>query len=299
MYTWKHIKEEALQLMFAGESEAQDYLPGMPQAANFALCDLACTCAPILCEVTAVQFAPQNLLEEGCEALRLHEGEMAVKASAARAFGIEISGEDVSLVVEDADGVPLYRAQVRSADGFERHAAVLQTAQAITIRTSAEKPYYTRNISAVREAAVPQAGGTCAYDVKELAALCPGALAFSRMAEQDAVWYNGAPVAPMVQYDGAHIVRVPAHWQGELRFCYYGLPTAIAEDTPEDFVPELPEECLRLVPLYIASRLYAEDDLSQAVTYWNLYDAKRSELSSVYQSGLRTPQAWRAESGWV
>ena len=52
----------------------------------------------------------------------------------------------------------------------------------------------------------------------------------------------------------------------------------IDSDTPDDTVIELPEDACVLIPLYIASQLYKDDDISQSTAYRNEFEVGLQDL---------------------
>lgn len=47
-------------------------------------------------------------------------------------------------------------------------------------------------------------------------------------------------------------------------------PKPITDSTPDDYECELPDKWAKLIPYYMANRLYLEDDAQKAGYYWNL-----------------------------
>ena len=52
----------------------------------------------------------------------------------------------------------------------------------------------------------------------------------------------------------------------------------IDKDTSSDYELSLPEDACVLIPLYIASQLYKDDDISQATAYRNEFEAGLQDL---------------------
>lgn len=52
----------------------------------------------------------------------------------------------------------------------------------------------------------------------------------------------------------------------------------IESDTEDDYEFEIPEDACVLIPLYIASQLYKDDDISQATAYRNEFEAGLQDL---------------------
>lgn len=71
---------------------------------------------------------------------------------------------------------------------------------------------------------------------------------------------------------------VPAGVHGTLTLYYRALPQAITHQTPDWQPIDLDEEAAVLLPLYIASQLYKEDDLTIATGYRNEFEAALAQL---------------------
>lgn len=52
----------------------------------------------------------------------------------------------------------------------------------------------------------------------------------------------------------------------------------IDDDTDDDFVINYPEDACVLIPLYIASQLYKDDDISQSTAYRNEFETGLQDL---------------------
>ena len=52
----------------------------------------------------------------------------------------------------------------------------------------------------------------------------------------------------------------------------------VKADTPSSEVLELPEDACALIPLYIASQLYKDDDIAQATAYRNEFEVGLQDL---------------------
>lgn len=71
---------------------------------------------------------------------------------------------------------------------------------------------------------------------------------------------------------------IPAGVQGALALYYQALPKTITASTPDEEPIDLAAEAAVLLPLYIASQLYKEDDLTLATGYRNEFEAALTEL---------------------
>ena len=140
-----------------------------------------------------------------------------------------------------------------------------------------------------------QVQGNRLYRVRELAPdfmrLCPDRLTITDE-------YNNFYRINDYQFDGDDQLYVPGNYVGTLVIWYEALPAQVTEETPGDTTFELSEEAQRAIPLYIASQIFKEDDISMAVQYLNEYENVKSILASrasKTQSGGGFTSVW----GWV
>ena len=100
------------------------------------------------------------------------------------------------------------------------------------------------------------------------------------------------------QFDGDDQLYIPGTYTGTLVIWYEALPAQVTEQTPGDTTFDLSEEAQRAIPLYIASQIFKEDDISMAVQYLNEYENVKAILasrSSQTQSGGGFTSVW----GWA
>lgn len=147
----------------------------------------------------------------------------------------------------------------------------------------------------VSEEITEQVQGNRVYHVKELAPdfmrLCPDRLT---IADE----YNNFYRINDYQFDGNDMIYIPGTYTGTLVIWYEALPEQINEDTPGDTTFSLSEEAQRAVPLYIASQIFKEDDISMSVQYLNEYENTKAMLNAraqQTQSGGDFTSVW----GWA
>ncbi len=186
MKTWKQIKMECLGLLFSrtdggnlvslDNADVRDYVNEMPDAANYALRDLADVARPIIKSVEVIQDGLQN--------------------------------------------------------------------------------------------------GWVRYDLREIA---PN---FMRLVPNRIVWEHDGEYGRFTDYqqEGSGVLVFPGRVQGTFRVFYRAYPEEVEAGTPDDQTFELAAEALDLVPIYMASRLYKDDDIAIATDYLNEYQARRDEL---------------------
>lgn len=100
------------------------------------------------------------------------------------------------------------------------------------------------------------------------------------------------------QFDGDDLLYVPGSYTGTLAIWYEALPEDIDEDTPGETTFSLSEEAQRAVPLYIASQIFKEDDISMAVQYLNEYENVKAMLNA-RSSQTASGGGFTSVLGWV
>lgn len=72
---------------------------------------------------------------------------------------------------------------------------------------------------------------------------------------------------------GNRYLRFPENATGEFEYWYDSMPAEITQETSDDTVISIAPEAAVLIPLYMASELYKDDDLSTATYYRNEFEA--------------------------
>lgn len=84
--------------------------------------------------------------------------------------------------------------------------------------------------------------------------------------------------------------------KGTYTVYYKAYPADITEDTDDDYVLPLKPEVVVLIPLYMASQLYKEDDNSLATSYRNEFEVGFERLNKLISDST---QEFVSESGWI
>lgn len=94
---------------------------------------------------------------------------------------------------------------------------------------------------------------------------------------------------------GGHLLVVPKGIESVLVY-YNAKPARITENTPDAQEIDLPEDAAALVPMYMASQLYKDDDLAIATTYRNEFETAFERLQNRQAENIDTE--FTSESGW-
>lgn len=312
--TWGEIKRESLELMFSNTSHGEpveyemnaDYLLAMPAAANYALRDLASVSTPLYDTVHISHYMPRNMLGERYGAERSPGGTITRECEGAHSVYFELDSPcTVAVYVRYPSGARTYllNGAVTAANGFESHRYTTDADGTMVVEISSVYPFVARNFAMYAEQYrtnedVPQYDRFVRYDIAKMATdreLRPFMRLDPNMVVRTA---EGARIKSDQFYFEAPSEILFArglHGQFDVQYCAY--PKPVTDETADEELLDLPDEALDAVPLYIASRLYAEDDISQATLYLNQYMTRRAELSN-----MQTPlgdNTWVSESGWI
>lgn len=86
--------------------------------------------------------------------------------------------------------------------------------------------------------------------------------------------------------EGPGALVFPGRDAGRFRVFYRAYPQPVTAETPDHMTFALAAEALDLVPIYMASRLYKDDDIAVATNYLNEYQVRRAELAQTATDGL-------------
>ena len=97
--------------------------------------------------------------------------------------------------------------------------------------------------------------------------------------------------------EGGDVIVLSGRESGAYLICYEAYPEEVRADTPDGQTFSLAPEALDLVPVYMASRIYGEEDIALATHYLNQYHVRRSELA--LRGAVRpTGGGFASQSGW-
>ena len=90
---------------------------------------------------------------------------------------------------------------------------------------------------------------------------------------------------------------IPREKIGIFRIHYRAYPQRITLQTPDDYEMSLDPEVADLLPLYMASQIYMDDDLSVATSYRNYFEVGRDALSQ--EALVPKKEKFVTSSGWA
>lgn len=98
--------------------------------------------------------------------------------------------------------------------------------------------------------------------------------------------------------EAGRVLVLPAEEGGTWTLWYNAYPPELKADTAEDYELPLYPEMAALLPLYIASQVYKDDEVGVAVQYRNEFELGREALQAAARRGSMGQDHWRSTTGW-
>ena len=329
MTTWKDIKLATLQKMFSSngttiqaDSSTAEYIYAMPQAANEAL-QLLATAGKFIVKTLEIDVKPYaNLIGDTAGFKEYYiQGEghnMTFSAKGCHSLYLKVRGHaNVSIsypyIVHDEetgeDEVQLYEEVIEVSN--KEYASIKRILDnpdndVVTIVVEALFPTNVKNIALYAEKFevtydeeenpiydnVPDYERFIKYHMDKLLE------DFYQLYE---IYYEGP--------DKPYYLQVSSYYQeadktlvlqrsepGTYTVYYKAYPSQITLDTPDDYELALDPEVATLLPMYMASQLYKDDDNSISTVYRNEWEVAFERLSQ--NSNAPHKEEFTSESGW-
>ena len=151
--------------------------------------------------------------------------------------------------------------------------------EVITFTFTSEYPATVKNLAVYDSAfptddLVPEYGRYVKYELKSLA---PD---FYNLFDNSISYEDGNVYLNTTDYyrESDHILILPSDKPGMYTIYYHAYPVEITYDTEDDYVLPIDPEVAVLLPLYMASQLYPDDDLAIATTLRNQFEVGLDSL---------------------
>ena len=298
-WTWKDIKLAALQKMFAAEGNTipnddsvKDYVASMPQACNEALSILSRVGRYVKKSVMIAHNPIPNMLT-GFQDKQLLTESLTASMENARSYSFDYSGTGtLKIYIDDlpAQEIELDSKEYTTKKGFLSGSKVVFVFTPTYPLTISNLAFYPVAFATVDD--IPSYKDVIKYDLKELV---PD---FHRV---DEIYCDGINTkymsANIYGMEGDHILTLKSDKPGNYLVWYLSFPQLVTSATIDDYEFDLPDDFMLLVPMYIASEIYKEDDLAIATSYRNEFEV---ELQRLYDQMSQAPteQKFTSESGW-
>lgn len=280
-YTWKDIKLATLQKMFAAEGSdivvdesTKDYIAGMPYAANEGLLRLATVGKFITKSIVLNHMPAKNLISETAAIALTDAKNFSVTVDGGKSFYFQYSGIGTVTI----GNVTL---TLDSYGKYTEYKGNLNTTGEVTAVFTSEYPATVKNFAIYdakfpSDELVPEYGKYVKYDLRELAD------DFYNLFDNSICYEGGVNPVYLNTTDyyreSDHILVLPNDKPGMYTIWYHAYPAQITIDTTDDYEIVIDPELAVLLPLYMASQLYKDDDNGIATTYRNEFEVGLDNL---------------------
>ena len=318
--TWQEIKLATLQKMFASkgqtiqiDSSNEEYINSMPQACNEAL-QLLSTAGKFIIEPLQIVVAPiPNLIMESAakKTYSIVDDSISFIGKGAKSFYFKANGimtvhiyvgdeEYTATATGEDDGsidIPI-SVNTKSFDAFK---GVIDNPDKLDVKIvfEAEYPSNIKNIalyyaSFAEPKDVQPFEDYIHYDLTEVAE------DFYQLASGE-IYYEGERepryIAANKYYQEADKTLVLERGMpGTYTVYYKKYPQAITTETEDEYEFVLDPEVAALIPLYMASQLYKDDDNAIATVYRNEFEVAFERLTQFVE--VPKKEEFVSESGW-
>jgi len=309
--TWKEIKLASLQKMYSvdgntigTDSATLNYIAAMPHVANEGL-QLLSTSGKFILKKLEIAHAPIENMLSTLDSMKLHSlvsGTKEFIIDGAKSYYVEFYGKG-TLVIKVGDTV-VSTITLTSPKTFTAYKANIANLNNLTVTLSITcvYPCSFKNVALYSatfetDSDVQSFAEKIRYNVKEL-------VDDFYMFENTDVYFEGdgindtryVKITDFLQ-ESNHVLVIERSRPGLYTFYYKAYPTEISSTTLDDYELPLDREVVVLLPLYIASELYKDDDLGMSNQYRNEFEIAREALNTT--NNATSSERFVSESGWI
>lgn len=306
MATWYDIKLATLQKMFSAgttivnDESTADYLAAMPYTANEGLQMLATAGKFLTKSITIVHNVVKNIIndDQATKITQITSGSYEYQGEGAKSYYFEVSGKGtVTISVGDSTET----LDIDSKSDFTEYRGLLSNTdnEEVKLTFTSDYPMSIRNVALYlatyeTEEEVPAYRKRYFYNLKELTE------DFYQI-DPKGIYYEGDYDSYLQTsefwQEGTSTLILPRDHEGSYTIYYRAYPPAITPETAEDYELPLDPEVVAILPLYMASQLYKDDDNGLATSYRNEMEVAFDRLRNSANRYAR--EDFVSESGWV
>lgn len=310
MVTWGDIRLTTLQKMYATkngattiptDSSTREYLSAMPAAANEALQMLATAGKFIIKSIDIAHIPVKNLIPSAENIRSLERGEIEYSALGARSMYFEVRGTvTMTVTIGDTEQEPV---ELEPNTGFIPYKYLLENPDdlTVTVKFTSDYPFGIKNM-ALYSATYATADEVQPYSEYIRYDLSQMVDDFYMVDESTVIYEGDANVSrytATTEYfqEGFKVMLIHRDKPGNYKVYYKAYPQPITLDTTDDTELVLDPEVAALLPLYMASQLYKDDDISIATVYRNEFEVAFERL--VKAVSAPSSERFISKSGWI
>lgn len=307
--TWEDIKLATLQKMFAADGDnlvvdesTKDYIAGMPQACNEGL-QLLSTAGKFIVKSVCIANNPiPNLLldSESMKITQLVKGTKEYEASTGHSYYFECMGKGTANIYVDDMLTDVITLDAKHYYKVYKGLIINLNDKNVKIVFECDYPISINNVaiydaSYEDSADIPSFAEKVRYNIKEYA---PD---FYELDSSEVYFEGDSDTHRYLQtseffHEGNKIFVVDRKMQGNFTIYYKAYPPLITTATDDEYELPVDDEVAVLLPLYMASQLYKDDEIDVATSYRNEFDIAFSQLRN--KQSTPSAEEFTSESGW-
>ena len=299
--TWGEIKLATLQKMFSAngqtikaDSSTTEYINGMPQVANEAL-ELLSTSGKFLIGQYTYANYPIKPVVGKLETVNVVNDDVSYRAHA-KAYYFTIQGKaTLTITVGDTELEPIEIDEINQTV----YKDVIENPDDAEVTLTFNVPYQAN----IRNVALYDVDFASADDVAIFEEYIHIKMKevlddFYQLAPNELYLESGDYIVANDYFQEAfNTLVIPRAKEGTYTIYYRRYPKKIDFTTPDDYELPVDPEVAVLLPLYMASELYKDDDSSVSTIYRNEFEVARENLSQ--SADIQKREFFTSDSGWV
>lgn len=307
MSTWYDVKLATLQKMFAADStiitdeSTLGYLAAMPYAANESLELLSTAGKYLVKNVTIVHNPVDNILAGAStkEVFQLLKGTKKYEGDGAHSYYVEVAGVGTLDIYVGNTLVETYNIDSKTL--FTEYRGLLENAneEMVAMIFTTTYPMAIRNVALYR--AIYETAEDVPMFRDKIPYYMPDLVDDFFQLDVQGIFYTGAysdyiQVSEFYQ-EGDKTLILPYNMVGSFTVYYLAYPPYFSAETEDEYELPLAPEVVALMPLYMASQLYKDDDNGIATSYRNEFEVAFERLKN--SANRSTIKEFTSISGWI
>ena len=306
MSTWNDLKLAVLQKMFAADNvivndeSTMGYISAMPHCANEGLALLATAGKFITKSVKIAQKEILNIVPESVyDQITEFSDTYTYTTDEGQSYYFECSGVGTCQIY--VDDVEVETVDIDNLNSYEIFKGLIENTDKKPVKFvfTTAYPMGVKNFAVYRQS-FPTADDVAPFTSKikyDLQELAPDFY----MIDPQGIYYEGAYPKYLQTSDffqeGTKLLILDRDMIGNFTVYYRAYPVQFDADTEGTYELPIDPEVYALLPLYMASQLYKDDDNGIATAYRNEFEVGFERL--VNSANLSAYEQFTSESGWV
>lgn len=304
--TWADIKLATIQKMFSAvgstipsDDSNRDYVAAMPYAANEGILMLS-TAGKFLVKSFSIAVQPIKNLLPYTDSDVIHSfisGEKTFEADGCNSFSFNVTGRcELTITIGELISDPI---EFDSLNAYTTYKQIVENPDndKVILTFTSDKPFAIKNIAMYEakytdDTEVPEYAERIRYKVTDLV---------EDFYSINSIYFEGDEEKYIktsdVYQEGDKTLVFDRETEGNYVIYYNALPVTITVATEDEYELPLDREVEALLPLYMASQIYKEDDIAIATQYRNEFEVAFERLKNSVPNGMA--ERITSESGWI